>query len=244
VVLIACATSKQNAPSAARDLYISTLFREARRFAEFNADLWFILSALHGIVEPEEVIAPYERTLNEMPVAERRDWATGVNRRLPTLLPSNACVTILAGKKYREFIEPFLRERRFEVRTPLAHLGIGRQVQWLQRANISYDNHSRGVSPMALSDLTSSSAVLQAIKEFHELGREEFLRKYGFGHAKQYFLAYEGRRYDSKAIVGAAHGYQFPEQGPLRASDFSGGEKTVQAKLEELGFEVDDSGEK
>lgn len=42
--------------------------------------------------------------------------------------------------------------------------------------------------------------------------------------------------YDSKAIAGAAHGYQFGSS--LTARDFSGGEATVAAKLTELGFEV------
>ena len=38
--------------------------------------------------------------------------------------------------------------------------------------------------------------------------------------------------------VGAAYGYAFPEQGPLRAADFSGGEAAVQKVLQDLGFEV------
>ena len=39
--------------------------------------------------------------------------------------------------------------------------------------------------------------------------------------------------------MGAAHGYQFPEKGPLRAADFSVGDATVKAKLEQLGFAVE-----
>jgi len=35
-----------------------------------------------------------------------------------------------------------------------------------------------------------------------------------------------------KAIVGAAHRYQYPQKGQLRADNFSGGENTVRAKLE------------
>src|SRR5206468_1680812 len=91
---------------------------------------------------------------------------------------------------------------------------------------------------MSYQDLTSRDAVLSAIREFDELGREEFLAKYGFGEARQYFLFHKGQQYDSKAIVGAAHAYQFPEQGPLTPADFSGGDATVRAKLEDLGFEV------
>lgn len=91
---------------------------------------------------------------------------------------------------------------------------------------------------MTLSDLTSQQAIRDAVAEFDRLGQERFLSTYGFGKAREYFLDLNGRLYDSKAIVGAAHGYQFPQQGPLKASEFSGGEATVRAKLEELGFKV------
>ena len=42
--------------------------------------------------------------------------------------------------------------------------------------------------------------------------------------------------YDSKAIAGAAYGFQYPQRGALRSEDFSGGENTVRALLEGLGF--------
>ena len=91
---------------------------------------------------------------------------------------------------------------------------------------------------MSLSDLTSRDAVNRALDEFDRLGRDAFLSKYGFGKAREYFVRRGNQLYDSKAIVGAAFGHQYPEHGPLRAGDFSGGEATVQAKLNELGFEV------
>jgi putative restriction endonuclease len=91
---------------------------------------------------------------------------------------------------------------------------------------------------MALADLSSRTAVLAAVREFDQLGRDGFLGQYGFGRARQYFLEIDGKLYDSKAIVGAAHGYEFPDEGPLGWDDFSGGEYTVQRKLEELGFSV------
>jgi hypothetical protein len=96
-----------------------------------------------------------------------------------------------------------------------------------------------GDAQMALSDITDSTAVLQAAQEFDALGREAFLARYGFGKAREYFLVLGGKRYDSKAIMGAAHGYQFPKDGPLQAADFSGGDATVKAKLEQLGFTVE-----
>ena len=92
---------------------------------------------------------------------------------------------------------------------------------------------------MSLSDLTDPAAVKAAMDEFDCLGRDEFLRKYGFGPSRAYFVRRDDKYYDSKAIVGAAHGFQYPEKGQLRSEDFSGGENTVVALLGRLGFSVE-----
>ncbi len=89
---------------------------------------------------------------------------------------------------------------------------------------------------MTLGELTSAAAVSKALEEFDALGRDRFLAKYGFRPARTYFLALNGRYYDSKAIVGAAHGFQF--RTPLRPGDFSGGEFTVVRRLRSLGYSV------
>ena len=99
---------------------------------------------------------------------------------------------------------------------------------------------------MPLGHMRDSESVRSAVAEFDELGREGFLAKYGFGQARDYTLVVEGREYDSKAVVGAAHGYEFPDEGPLTSAEFSGGSAGAAAKLRELGFEVtgpDGSGE-
>lgn len=93
---------------------------------------------------------------------------------------------------------------------------------------------------MTLSMLSDPEAVRTALRECDRLGRTAFLSTYGFGRSREYMLRDQstGRLYDSKAIAGAAHGHQFPTLGPLRHQDFTGGEDTVQRKLEALGFEV------
>lgn len=90
---------------------------------------------------------------------------------------------------------------------------------------------------MAFADVNDRAAVLQAVQEFDRIGRDAFLKKYGIGRAKDYFLVVDGKRYDSKAIFGAAHSYQFPTLEPLKR--FSGGEETVKPKLEATGFLVE-----
>lgn len=62
-----------------------------------------------------------------------------------------------------------------------------------------------------------------------------------FGPARRYFLSVNGVRYDSKAIAAAAHSYQFPDQGPLRPDQFSGGLATVVPTLRRMGVDVIDA---
>lgn len=85
-------------------------------------------------------------------------------------------------------------------------------------------------------DLSDPKAVLKAIGEYDRLGQDAFLKRYGFGKARNFILLHAGRRYDSKAIVGAAYGHQFSE--PLKSTDFSGGLATVVPLLGRLGFKV------
>jgi hypothetical protein len=132
VALVACVKSKQPSPAPAKDLYTSTLFRGMRAFAEANADAWYILSAEHGLLDPDQVTAPYERTLNKMGKAARQEWAARVQRQLAAVLPARAEVIILAGERYREGLVPLLESRGYGVSIPLQGLPFGRQLQRLR----------------------------------------------------------------------------------------------------------------
>ncbi|WP_202876289.1 hypothetical protein [Kribbella sp. VKM Ac-2566] len=89
---------------------------------------------------------------------------------------------------------------------------------------------------MGLGDITDRQAVVSALSEFDQMGREAFLAKYGFGRARSYFIEHGGSLYDSKAIAGAAHGIQ--HGAALGPADFSGGDATVAALMRRLGFHV------
>jgi 5-methylcytosine-specific restriction protein A len=88
---------------------------------------------------------------------------------------------------------------------------------------------------VAKPDVTARD-ILTAIEEFDHLGRDGFLARYGFGEARSYFVVHNDRSYDSKAIVGAAHGVRTGR--PLTPAEFSGGEATVARLLRALGFTV------
>ncbi|MFF7156385.1 HNH endonuclease [Streptomyces sp. NPDC008139] len=89
---------------------------------------------------------------------------------------------------------------------------------------------------MAPSDVTRKE-ISRAIEECDRLGRDAFLRTHGFRPALRYFVLHDGKRYDSKAIVGVAHGY-LPGRQPLAPADFSGGLAAAVGVLRGLGYTV------
>ena len=91
------------------------------------------------------------------------------------------------------------------------------------------------LATVTLADVTRP-AVLAAVAEFDRLGRDEFLQASGFGRARSYYLDLDGQLYDSKAIVGYAHGVATGMA--LRASDFTGGDLSLAHRLRALGFVV------
>jgi hypothetical protein len=132
VVLISCVKSKQNKPAKAKDLYISDLFAKERAYAERSGRPWFILSAEHGLVDPEQVLAPYEAYLPAMPASYRRSWGNTVITQLETVLGSLRGLTleIHAGRPYVRSIQDGLLQRGANVLLPLDGLRFGTRLRW------------------------------------------------------------------------------------------------------------------
>lgn len=130
IFLVSCVGQKSPEPTEARDLYRSTWFKKARAWIEARDCDWFILSAEYGLLHPQTVIEPYDKSLNTMPVAGRRDWAGRVSRQLRAQLIADEII-VLAGVRYREFLMPVLREIADSVEVPMAGLGIGQQLAYL-----------------------------------------------------------------------------------------------------------------
>ncbi len=126
--LVACVKTKQSRPAPARDLYISNWFVKARTCVERSGQSWYILSAKYGLVEPNELIEPYEKTLKKMRADDRRAWARGVIEALEPRLIDVKSVVFLAGQNYRECIVPALHRRGIAVSVPMEGLGFYEQL--------------------------------------------------------------------------------------------------------------------
>ena len=133
IVLVACAAGKQRSDAPARDLYTSVLFRKARAWAEAHGDEWRILSALHGLVAPDHVLAPYDLALADLDRAARHAWAHRVLGDLRATLHLGDTVVFLAGRLYRADLAPALAADGHRIDVPMEGLGIGQQLAWLTR---------------------------------------------------------------------------------------------------------------
>ena len=132
IVLISCSKTKTDHPAAARDLYDSPLFRQSRAYAEASGSQWFILSAEHGLVSPDEWLSPYERYLPHTPASFRDAWGHWVVERLVLLVGdlSGRSVEIHAGAAYVAPIADRLRAKGCDVSLPLDGLSLGPRQHW------------------------------------------------------------------------------------------------------------------
>ncbi len=131
--LVSCVRRKSSTAVPAKDLYTSDWFRKAREYVERTGQPWYILSAKHGLLNPETVISPYDKTLRTMPIDQRRAWAERVLMDVERSLVGAKSVVFLTSRRYREFLDPALRERGLTVHIPLKGLRIGEQLAWLKR---------------------------------------------------------------------------------------------------------------
>ena len=142
ITLVACSAKKLALPAPAASMYTSDWFRKARAWAQRRedeyGDLWFIMSAKYGLLDPDEEIEPYDVTLNKMPIEARKLWANRVLRAVTNLtseteeVERGATITILGGTRYTDLLAPALHRAGYFVELPLQGMAIGKQLAWLK----------------------------------------------------------------------------------------------------------------
>ena len=130
IILVGCGNKKLDVPSPASDLYIGKLFRLSWAYAEsLQPDSIFILSALHHLLNPEEIVVPYDETLNGKSNEIRQAWSETIVNELEDMynLVDDEFI-LLAGKDYTKFLSPQLGNAL----EPLIGLRMGERLQFLK----------------------------------------------------------------------------------------------------------------
>lgn len=125
-------------PAKARKMYhLSELFSKGVEYIESSDppyDRWFILSALHGLLDPDKEIEPYELSLKSMSVQERKEWSEKIIDKLDAMRISRAFpirrIDFFCGLAYREYLVPRLKEKNIEIRCPLEGLTLGQMLKF------------------------------------------------------------------------------------------------------------------
>ena len=131
LVLLGCVKSKLDVPAPAEELYVSPLFRKRRAYAEFLGQPWFVLSALHGLLAPSDVVEPYDMALSAQGVQFRRAWGQRAATQLREACDLNGkVVEIHAGSAYVDALEPLLQADGANVQVPLRGLNQGQHLAW------------------------------------------------------------------------------------------------------------------
>lgn len=132
IALIGCVKSKRPGVHPARDLYRSPLFRARVADAEARGLPWLVLSAAHGVLQPDDRVAKYDKTLNDMSARDRAIWGARVIRQLADELGDVAGMTfeIHAGARYVAAVAAELEASGAKCVVPARRLGLGQQLRF------------------------------------------------------------------------------------------------------------------
>lgn len=112
----------------AGELYTGSLFRACKRYAQSSGHRWAILSAEHGLVLPDEELAPYDRMLRLKGV-ELLEWSERAAQRYVREFGKESC-ECLAGQLYSRPFTNQLYVRSVRCSEPLEGLELGQRLSW------------------------------------------------------------------------------------------------------------------
>jgi len=126
VSLVGCGKAKRAHACKAEALYTGSLFTASLSHARATSDVVFVVSALHGLVELDEVLEPYDAKLEP---AQGYEWAQRVLASLNrTIGHWPRQITILAGATYAQ---PLRLVMLGKCLSPLDGLTLGARLRWL-----------------------------------------------------------------------------------------------------------------
>jgi len=168
VGLVGCVKMKQSAPSPAKDLYVSPLFRGQRQAVEGRCDRWFILSAKHRLLDPELTIEPYEEALHGTSRRHKQSWSAAVLAELQAELGDldGLHFEIHAGQDYYAYgLADGLVNAGATVALPTKGLTLGQKLAYYREGEHPAPHTRSGPTPSRpLPDQPQSSAKLRGAR--------------------------------------------------------------------------------
>lgn len=165
VVLVGCVKSKRASGAPAKDLYTSNYFAKMRAYAENTGEPWYILSAEHGLVAPDEWLEPYDCYLAKTGPAYQADWGQKVARQLEQAVGplQGRIFDIHAGSTYVKAVDAAMSPLGAVIIDQLRGLSIGQRLSWyLHQPTAATDDAAEIVAK--LSDHSGARAIDDVLK--------------------------------------------------------------------------------
>jgi hypothetical protein len=135
IALVACTKTKRQVATHASDLYVSPLFRKSFLAALDRCKQVRILSAKYGLLNPGDIVAPYELTLKHMPGVDRAEWGARVTAELRKAASQNDTLFFFTGDDYFKPLKSALLASGYRLQQPLGHRSLGARLQYLREIN-------------------------------------------------------------------------------------------------------------
>lgn len=133
--LVAASKRQRGGISRASEQYEpSIVFRRARDYCERTYSEWYILSAAHGLVPPQQVVGPDAPVLSARSAAERWAWADMVAGQLQARIQRSSqpvIFSLYAGQWYADLLGRAAPFATFEL--PLAGMSLGQRLAWFDK---------------------------------------------------------------------------------------------------------------
>lgn len=132
MIIIGCSEKKEQKRSRAKDLYISERFILSRKICDEHTDRWLILSAKHGLLEPDKQVDPYDLAIDDLSNESKTNWIDAVSNKIRERSSPMKPVVFLGDPSY--FIDIYHNLFHDEITTciPFKHLNEFHRVEWLK----------------------------------------------------------------------------------------------------------------
>jgi hypothetical protein len=120
VVLVGSSGEVAGSARPARELFASSGFARARAHAVRSGHPWFVLSAKHGLLDPDDVVGPFAVLIGDQPAGYRSAWAEWVVVQLADRVRlTGVTVEVHGGVDFAQALKGPLARRGARVEIPL-----------------------------------------------------------------------------------------------------------------------------
>tara|TARA_R100000152_G_C6779379_1_gene210950 strand:+ start:867 stop:1280 length:414 start_codon:yes stop_codon:yes gene_type:complete len=125
--IIGCGSKKQIKKCRAEDMYLGSFFKMSTSIVKKTTERYFILSAKYGVLNPSDIIEPYELKITDLKTEQYRRWIFQNSKRLQQLINKNETIYSLASDRYNNALY------QFNVYAPMTGLTMGYRNSWLRK---------------------------------------------------------------------------------------------------------------